>query len=185
MIAELKKDTKERMQRAIETVRSELAKLRTGKATPALLDGITVEYYGSKVPLRQVANISAPEPRLIVIQPWERNMLAEIERAILKSDLGFNPTNDGIAVRIPIPQLTEERRLSLVKLAKKVGEEGKISVRNIRRDTNDKLKKMEKSSEISEDEMYRAQDEIQEYTDNGIKKIDHILELKEAEIMEI
>ena len=185
MNADTKKEIRNRMERAIEAVRSELAKLRTGKASPALLDGVAVEYYGSKVPLRQVANISAPEPRLIVIQPWERNMLAEIERAILKSDLGLNPTNDGIVIRIPIPQLTEERRISLVKIAKKVGEDGKIVVRNIRREVNDKLKKMEKNSEISEDEMHRAQNEIQEVTDSSIKKIDEILALKEKEIMEI
>ena len=185
MIADTKKETKNRMERTIEALRSELAKLRTGKASPALLDGVTVEYYGSKVPVRQVANISAPEPRLIVIQPWERNMLAEIERAILKSDLGLNPTNDGIVIRIPIPQLTEERRHSLVKIAKKVGEDGKIVIRNIRRDANEQLKNLKKQNEISEDELFKCQSEVQKITDDYIKKSDAIFSAKEKEIMEI
>lgn len=185
MIEETKKDAQKRMELSLETVRNELARLRTGKATPALLDSITVNYYGSNVPLRQVANISAPEPRLLVIQPWERTMLGEIEKAILKSDLGLNPTNDGIVVRIPIPTLTEERRIALVKVAKKIGEEGKIAIRNIRRDANEKLKKAEKNHEISEDELHLAQEKIQEITDTFIKKIDELLQHKEKEIMEI
>ena len=185
MIDGVKNDAKRRMEMAVENVRSELAKLRTGKATPALLDGITVEYYGSRVPLKQVANVGAPEPRLLVIQPWEKSLLGEIEKEILKSDLGLNPTNDGLVIRIPIPQLTEERRQSLVKLAKKFGEEGKIAIRNVRRDANEKLKKAEKNHEISEDNMHTAQEDIQKMTDDFIKKIDEILALKEKEIMEI
>ncbi|MDZ7315433.1 MAG: ribosome recycling factor [candidate division KSB1 bacterium] len=183
MIDSTKKDAKERMEKALETVRSDFAKLRTGKATPALLDGIRIDYYGTPTPLKQVANISAPEPRLLVVQPWERNMLAEIERAIIKSDLGFNPTNDGIVIRIPIPQLSEERRKELVKIAKKNAEEGRVAVRNIRRDVNERLKKAEKAGEISEDESRNAQEDIQKLTDEYIKKIDDLLASKEKEIM--
>lgn len=183
MIEKVKKEAKERMEKAVEAVRSDFTKLRTGKATPALMDGLTVSYYGSSVPLKQVANISAPEPRLLVVQPWEKSLLTEIEKAIQKSDLGFNPTNDGIVIRIPIPQLTEERRKDLVKIAKRDAEEGRVSIRNIRRDANDKLKKAEKASEISEDQMHDAQNEVQKLTDEYVKKIDNVLELKEKEIM--
>jgi len=183
MIEQLKKDVKDRMEKAVESVRSNFTKLRTGKATPALLDSVMVNYYGSAMPVKQVANISAPEPRLLVIQPWEKNMLSEIEKAIQKSDLGFNPANDGIVIRIPIPQLTEERRKDLVKIAKKDAEEGKIAIRNIRRDANEQLKKAEKASEISEDQMHDGQGDVQKLTDDFIKKIDDILELKEKEIM--
>jgi ribosome recycling factor len=183
MIEALKKDAKDRMEKAIEAVRSSFTKLRTGKATPALLDSVMVDYYGSSMPIKNVANISAPEPRLLVIQPWEKNMLGEIEKAIQKSDLGFNPANDGIVIRIPIPQLTEERRKDLVKIAKKDAEEGKISIRNIRRDANESLKKAEKASEISEDQMHDGQADVQKLTDDYVKKIDDILELKEKEIM--
>ena len=173
------------MELSVESIRNELAKLRSGKATPALLDNITVPYYGTITPLRQVANVSAPEPRLLVIQPWEKSLLGEIEKAILKSDLGLNPTNDGIVIRIPIPQLTEERRHSLVKLAKKIGEDGKIAIRNIRRDANEQLKKAEKDHDISEDEKHRSLDDVQSMTDDYSKKIDEILLLKEKEIMEV
>lgn len=185
MIEEIKKNTQLRMDKAIENLRSGYVKLRTGKATPALLDSITVNYYGSQMPIKQVANISAPEPRLLVIQPWEKSMLGEIEKAILKSDLGFNPTNDGIVCRIPIPQLTEERRRDLVKIAKKEAEEGKIAIRNVRRETNEKLKKAEKNRDISEDIMHTTIEEIQKMTDDCVKKIDEILEVKEKEIMGI
>jgi len=185
MVEETKKDAKHRMELAVENLGGELARLRTGKATPALLDGITVNYYGSNMPIKQVANVSAPDPRLLVVQPWERSLLGEIEKAILKSDLGLNPTSDGIVVRIPIPTLTEERRLALVKLVKKGGEESKVAVRNIRRDANEKLKKAEKDHQISEDELHRAQDKIQEMTDEYSRKIDATLTAKEKEIMEI
>ena len=183
MIESVKKETRTRMEKAIEAVRNEFTTLRTGKATPALVDGISVSYYGTMTPLKQVANISTPEPRLLVIQPWEKNLTGEIEKAILKSDLGLNPTNDGIVIRIPIPQLTEERRKDLVRIAKKGAEEGKISIRNIRRDANEKLKQAEKASEISEDMMHDAQEEIQHITDEYIKKVDDILAIKEKEIM--
>lgn len=183
MIENAKKDARERMEKAVETVRNDFAKLRSGKATPALLDGLKIDYYGSPMPIKQIANVSAPEPRLLVVQPWERNMLAEIERAIIKSDLGLNPANDGIVIRIPIPQLSEERRRDLVKLAKKGAEEGRIAIRNIRRDANDRFKKAEKAGEISEDLSHSAQDDVQKLTDDFIKKIDEHLELKEKEIL--
>jgi len=185
MIDDVKKDVKHRMDQAVETVRTELAKLRTGKASPAILDGITVNYYGANTPLRQVGNVSAPEPRLLVVQPGDRSRLGEIEKAILKSDLGLNPTNDGIVIRVPIPTLTEERRQSLVKVAKKITEDGRVAVRNIRRDANEKLKKLEKDHKISEDDLHRSQDEMQKLTDECVKKLDEILALKEKEIMEI
>ena len=185
MIEDVKKDVKHRMEQAVESVRAELAKLRTGKASPTILDGITVNYYGTNTPLRQVGNVSAPEPRLLVIQPWDRSLLGEIEKAILKSDLGLNPANDGIVIRIPIPSLTEERRQSLVKVGKKITEEGRVAVRNIRRDANEKLKKLEKDHKISEDDLHRSQDEMQKMTDDYIKKLDEILALKEKDILEI
>jgi ribosome recycling factor len=185
MIEDVKKDVKHRMEQAVEAVRQELSKLRTGKASPAILDGITVNYYGTNTPLRQVANVSAPEPRLLVVQPWDRGLLGEIEKTIQKSDLGLNPTNDGIVIRIPIPALTEERRQSLVKVAKKITEDGRVAIRNVRRDANEKLKKLEKDSKISEDELRRSQDETQKITDEYIKKLDEILALKEKDIMEI
>jgi len=185
MIDDVKKDVKHRMDQAVETMRAELAKLRTGKASPAILDGITVNYYGANTPLRQVGNVSAPEPRLLVVQPWDRSLLGEIEKAIQKSDLGLNPTNDGIVIRVPIPALTEERRQSLVKVAKKITEDGRVAVRNIRRDANEKLKKLEKDHKISEDDLHRSQDEMQKLTDECVKKLDEILVLKEKEIMDI
>lgn len=184
-IKDILNDTEDRMQKAVESIRGELTKIRTGKASPALLDTIRVPYYGSNVPIKQVASISTPEPRLISIQPWEKNMIGEIERAIMKSDLGLNPVNDGTILRLPIPQLTEERRKDLVRLCNKLGEEGRISVRNIRRDANDALKKKEKNHEISEDQSHTAMDEVQKLTDVHIEQIDELLKNKEAEIMEV
>jgi ribosome recycling factor len=183
MIENAKKDAKARMEKAVELLRTDLLKLRTGKASPALLDSVSVDYYGSPMPVKQVANVSAPEPRLLVIQPWEKNMLGEIEKAILKSDLGLNPTNDGIVIRIPIPQLTEDRRRDLVKIAKKNAEDSKVAIRNVRRDVNDKLKSSQKSGDISEDNMHDAQDDVQKITDEFVKQIDEIVVLKEKEIM--
>jgi ribosome recycling factor len=183
MVESAKKDARERMEKAVETVRNEFAKLRSGKATPAILDGLKIDYYGTPTPIKQIANVSAPEPRLLVVQPWERNMLGEIERTIIKSDLGLNPANDGIVIRIPIPQLSEERRRDLVKVAKKDAEEGRIAIRNIRRDANEHIKKAEKAGEISEDDSHHAQDDVQKLTDEFIKKIDEHLELKEKEIL--
>jgi len=185
MLEEIYKDIKSRMEKALEKLKEELSKIRTGKATTTLLDGVKVEYYGNRVPLKQVANIGTPDIHLIAIQPWEKGMLEEIEKAILKSELGLVPINDGNIIRVPIPKLTEERRLELAKLVKKFGEESKIAVRNIRRDGNDKVKKIEKNSEISEDEMRKGIDKIQENTDEFIEKIDKIVKLKEQEIIEV
>jgi ribosome recycling factor len=182
---ELIKDANHRMQRTVESVAQEFSKIRTGRATPALLDGVKVSYYGSVVPLNQAATVTIPEPRLISIQAWDRNMIGEIEKAILKSDLGLTPSNDGTFIRIPIPQLSEERRRELVKLVKKFAEDGRIAIRNVRRDVNDHLKKLQKDHEISEDELSVLLDETQEITDSHIKELDRILEHKESEIMEV
>lgn len=185
-VKEIKKDAHYRMKKAVENIHNEFTKIRTGRATPALVDGVKVEYYGSVVPLNQAATVTVPEPRLITIQPWDKNMIGEIEKAILKSELGLTPSNDGTFVRLPIPQLSEERRNDLIKLVKKFAEEGKIAIRNIRRDVNDHLKKMQKvEHEISEDELSVFLDETQEMTDKYIKEIDELLENKEKEILEI
>lgn len=181
----IKSDSEDRMNKAVENTRLELLKIRTGKASTALLDTIRVEYYGSVVPLKQVASINTPEPRLLTVQPWEKNMIGEIEKAILKSDLGLNPANDGTMIRLPIPQLTEERRKDLVRLCHKLAEEGRIAIRNVRRDANDKLKKLEKDHDISEDQCHTAFDEIQSITDSHTKEIDDLLQQKEQEIMEV
>ncbi len=185
MIEEIYQQTEAKMQKTVENLQYELNKFRTGKASAALLDGVKVNYYGSVVPLKQAANISVPEARLISIQPWDKSMINEIEKAILKSDLGLTPQNDGNLIRLPIPQLTEERRKELVKQAKRLGEESKISLRNSRRDANEALKKAEKDSQISEDDSHRAQEKIQKLTDSYVEKIDELLKKKEAEIMEI
>ncbi|GBD92684.1 ribosome-recycling factor [bacterium BMS3Abin05] len=174
-----------RMRKSLEAIQSEMAKIRTGKATTSLLDMIKVNYYGSQVPLKQVANITVPEPRLLSVQPWEKNLIPEIEKAILKSDLGLNPSNDGKTIRIPFPQLTEERRKELVKLVKKMAEEGRIAVRNIRRDVNEHIKKAQKNHELTEDQEHDELDEIQKLTDEYIEKIVKILAEKEKEIMEV
>jgi ribosome recycling factor len=185
MIAETKADVEDRMNKAIDATGHELAKIRTGKATTALLDGIRVEYYGNMVPLNQAATLAVPEPRLITVQPWEKSMAAEISKAIMKGDLGLNPVTDGNIIRIPIPPLNEERRRDLVKLVKKLAEEGRIAIRNVRRDANDHLKKAEKDKEISEDEMHRTIDEIQKMTDEHIAEIEKLVEKKEQEVMEV
>lgn len=175
----------EKMNKVITAFQRELITLRAGRATPALLDRIEVDYYGAVTPLNQLAGISAPEARLLMIQPWDKNSMAEIEKAILKSDLGLTPNNDGNVIRLTIPQLTEERRVELVKLVRKKAEESKVSVRNIRRIANEGIKQLEKSGELSEDDRRRAQDDIQEITDQKIKEIDEVLEQKEKEIMEV
>ncbi len=179
------RDTEEKMQKTVENLRYELNRFRTGKASAAILDGVKVNYYGSIVPLRQAANIGVPEARLITIQPWDKSMISEVEKAILKSDLGLTPMNDGHIIRLPIPQLTEERRQNLVKQAKKLGEEAKISVRNSRRDANENIKSAEKDHIISEDDSHRSQEKIQKLTDDFIVKIDDILKKKESDIMEV
>lgn len=185
MVEVIYDDTSARMEKVINAFQRELATLRAGRAAPALLDKIDVDYYGTSTPLNQIAGITAPESRLLVIQPWDKQALGDIEKAILKSDLGLTPTNDGSVIRLSIPQLTEERRRELVKFISKKAEESKVGVRNIRRDANDSIKQLEKNSDISEDERRRAQDKIQEITDKKITEIDEMLELKEAEIMEV
>lgn len=185
MIKEIIKDSEERMKKVIEITKKEFMSVRTGKASPALLDKINVDYYGTPTPVNQLANVSAPEPRLITIQPWDKGALAEIERAILKSDLGITPTNDGTVIRLAIPPLTQERRKELAKTIKKEGEEKKVAVRNIRRDANEHLKKTEKEGQISADENKKAQEEIQKLTDKYVKEIDQVVSNKEKEIMEV
>jgi len=182
---ELRKDANHRMDGAIQAFTDELSKIRTGRATPALLDSVKVDYYGQRVPLNQAATITTPEPRLIVVQPWEKSMLGEIEREILKADLGLNPSNDGSLIRVPIPQLSEERRKDLVKLVHKFAEEARIAVRNVRRDVNDHLKKLEKNHELSEDELSVELEEIQNSTDEHIKRVDEVMQNKEKEVMEV
>lgn len=171
------------MEQSLESTQRELSQIRTGRATPALLDGISVEAYGAMTPLRQVANISVPEARLMVIQPFDKTILPSIEKAIQTSELGVNPNNDGKLIRLNFPPLTEERRKEIVKLTKKVGEEGKVSVRNHRRDSIESLKKAQKEGTISEDESKKLQDDVQKLTDKYTNKIDDILKEKETEIM--
>jgi len=178
-------DEQERMAKSVDAFRKELVKIRTGKASVAILDRIKVEYYGSQVPLNQVASLSTPEPRLIVIQPWDKQMVGVIEKEILKSDLGLTPNSDGTFIRLAIPVLTEERRKELVKLVKKYAEDARIAIRNIRRDANDQIKKAEKASDITEDDSKKLHDDSQELTDDHIKQIDDILSQKESEIMEV
>jgi len=182
---ELKRKTIERMDAAVEVLRKEYGSIRTGRASLALLDGIMVDYYGTPTPIGQLASLSIPEPRQIAIQPWEQRIIPEIEKAILKSDLGLTPTNDGRIIRINIPPLTEERRKQLVKVVRKRAEEARVAIRNIRRDSNEELKRLEKERHISEDEVKRSQDEIQKLTDSYIAKVDEILDHKEKEIMEV
>ena len=185
MSNEVLKDTEDRMKKTVESLARELTGIRTGKANPALLDPVKVEYYGTPTPLKQLANVAAPEPRLIVVQPFDKNILADIEKAILKTDLGLNPGNDGNLIRIPIPPLTEERRKELGKMVRKLGENGKVAVRNIRRDANDKLKKLEKEGTITEDDSKRDHENVQELTNKHTEEIDGMVSHKEEEIMEV
>jgi len=184
MTQTIKDSAKVKMEKSLNLLSQEFSKLRTGRASPALMEGVKVEYYGSTLPINQVASISIPEPRLIVIQPWDKQALESIEKAIFKADLGLTPNNDGNIIRIPIPPLTTERREGLVKLAQKLAEECKIAVRNIRRDANNDIKKGEKEKKISEDESFKAQEAIQKMTDEFIKKVDELLKKKEKEIRE-
>ncbi|HEX3019866.1 MAG TPA: ribosome recycling factor [Chitinispirillaceae bacterium] len=178
-------ETNQRMQKAIDSLKKDLSRIRAGRATPALLDGITVDYYGSPVPVNQVANISVPDARLVIVQPWEKTMIAAVEKAIRVSDLGLNPQNDGNLIRLPIPPLSEERRKDLFKSCKKIAEESKVGIRNIRRDSNEKLKKAEKDKDVTQDEGKKGLDEIQKLTDKFIKTVDELLVNKEKEIMEV
>ncbi|GAA4701004.1 ribosome recycling factor [Brevibacillus fulvus] len=179
------KNMEERMNKAIAALKKDLASLRAGRANPAMLDKVMVDYYGTPTPISQLANVSAPEPRLLQIQPWDKSALKDIDRAIQQSDLGLTPTNDGVVIRIAVPALTEERRKDLVKMANKMAEEAKVAVRNIRRDANDEIKKLEKAATISEDESRRHQETIQKTTDKYIADIEKITKEKEKDILEV
>lgn len=185
MYLDIHKETEKKMKKAISVYVEELQSIRAGRANPALLDRISVDYYGQMSPLKQIGSISAPEPRLLVIQPWDPNLIPDIEKAILKSDLGLNPSNDGKLIRLQIPQLTEERRKELTKLVKKSGENSKIAIRNIRRDGIDEIKKMEKNKELTEDQKIQAEDEMQKITDKYTKEVDLVTKNKEEELLEI
>lgn len=185
MIQEIMTLADEKMNKTISVIKKELSSMKAGRANPTMLDRIEAEYYGAVTPLNQLANISAPEPRVLLIQPWDKASLKAIEKAILKSDLGINPSNDGIVIRLVVPELTEETRKNLVKTVKKTGEEGKVAIRSIRKDCNDKLKNLKKDSDLSEDEIKKAEDTIQKKTDSYIKEIDKIISNKETEIMTI
>ncbi|MFP4178550.1 MAG: ribosome recycling factor [Spirochaetaceae bacterium] len=182
---EIIKDAEERMKKSVATLKDEFNSMRTGRASTSLFDKIKVNYYGQPTPLNQAATISAPEARLIVIQPWDKSLLGEIEKAIQKSELSVNPNNDGKVIRINIPPLTEDRRKELVKVAKNTAEQSKVAIRNIRRDANEELKKRQKSGDISEDDEKRGTDEIQKLTDKYTEEIDTLLQSKEQEIMEV
>lgn len=174
-----------KMHKSVDALRVDLASMRTGRATPALLEKVMVEYYGTPTPVTQVASVSVPEPRMIVIQPWERNLIKDIEKAIMKSDLGLNPNSDGVCIRLALPQLTEERRKDLVKVVHKKAEDYRVIVRNLRRDANDAIKKTEKAKEITEDEAKKGTDDVQKLTDKVMKEIDAVAANKEKEVMEI
>lgn len=180
----IKKNAEERMDKALGALRRDLSTLRAGRATPAMLDRVQAEYYGTATPVNQLATITTPDSRTLIIQPWDKSALAAIEKAILKSDLGLTPSNDGSVIRLGIPPLTEERRTELVKQTRKYGEEAKVAIRNIRRDANDDIKKLEKT-DLSEDESRRHQDDIQKTTDRFIGEVDKIMAAKEKEIMEV
>ncbi len=176
---------RQRMEGALEALRREFSSVRTGKASPALLDSVRVEAYGSRVPLNQVGTVSAPEPRMLTITPWDKSVIKDIERAIRESDLGLNPSNDGALVRIPVPALTEERRREFVKQLHKIAEEGRVAVRQARKDANDDVKARQKDEGMSEDDVRREQGEVQKLTDQYIAKVEELLKHKEAEVMEV
>lgn len=178
-------DVERRMDRAIEALHRDLNSLRTGRATPSLIENVTVDYYGVPTPLKQIASISAPDARAILVQPWDKQSLREIEKSLLKSEMGFNPTNDGNNITVPIPPLNQERRQDLVRLLKKKIEDGKVSIRNVRRDGQENLRKMERDKAISQDQSRRAQDQLQKATDGHTKIIDQVATAKESEIMQV
>ena len=178
-------DVERRMNRAVEALDRELATLRTGRATPSLIENVSVDYYGTPTPLKQIASISAPDARAIMVQPWDRQSLRDIERSLMKSELGFNPSNDGNVITVPIPPLNQERRQELVRLLKRKIEDGKVSVRNVRRDGLESLRKLERDKAISQDQNRRSQDQLQKTTDSFIKNIDQVSTAKEAEIMQV
>ena len=185
MINDIKQDAKERMTKSVESLKSQMSKIRTGRAQPALLDGITVDYYGSSTPLRQVANVVAEDSRTLAVTVFDRSMIQAVEKAIMTSDLGLNPCSAGTTIRVPLPPLTEERRKELVKVARKYTEDAKVAVRNVRRDALAELKKLSKDKEISEDEERRAADEVQKLTDKFVAEVDKALEVKEADLMAV
>ena len=185
MISGILSDTRTKMDKALDALKKELAGLRTGRASISVLDHVLVDSYGSQMPIRQLATLSVPEPRLIVIQPWDASQINSIEKAIMTSDLGLTPSNDGKVIRLNLPQLTEERRKELVKVARKYGEECKVSIRNTRRDANEAARKLEKDKGMSQDDLKKAQADIQTVTDKEIKRVDELVSRKEAEIMEV
>lgn len=185
MIKEVLTASEEKMKKSIEVLKGELRTLKAGRATPAMLDKLVIDYYGTPTPISGVANISTPEPRMLVIQPWEKSLIKDIEKAIQKSDLGMNPASDGQVIRLVVPELTEETRKNLVKLIKKYGEECKVAIRSIRRDANDKCKVLKKDGTHSEDEIKKTEDELQKLTDRYIREVDSIEAAKEKEIMTV
>ena len=185
MLKDVERIAQEKMLHSIEVLKKELGTIRTGRATPALLDGVNVEYYGAPTPVTQVASVSIPESRSIVIQPWDPTIMGDIEKAILRANLGLTPTNDGKVIRISIPALTEERRKDLVKVARKYAEEGRVSLRNVRRDVNEQVKKLEKDGKISQDELHGSHERVQKLTDDFTAQVNQTIEKKEKEIMEI
>lgn len=185
MLNEIQQDAKERMQKSFENLETNFAKIRTGRAHPSILDSILVEYYGSDVPLSQVANINVEDARTLTVQPWEQPMVAKVEKAIMTSDLGVNPATTGNLIRIPLPPLTEERRRDLTKVARAEAEQARVAIRNVRRDANNDVKNLLKDKEITEDEARRAEDQIQKITDDVVKKVDDLLADKETSLMDL
>ena len=185
MLNEIQSDALRRMEKSVESARHELGSIRSGKATPQLLDSVKVDAYGQKTPLNQVASISVPDPKSLLVQPWDKSILGDVVKAIQAAELGFNPQADGNIIRVPIPPLSEDRRRELVKMSKKIAEEGKVAVRNVRRDANEKLKKAEKDKDISEDELHKGTDNIQKLTDKFITQIEELAEAKERELMSV
>ena len=185
LIDELLADARERMGKSVESIRHEFGSVRTGRASPALLDRIAVDYYGTSTPLKQLATLSAPEPRLLTIQPYDKTSIKAIERAILESDVGLTPSNDGNLIRLAVPELTEERRKQLVKVVRHIAEEGRVAVRNIRRDVMHDLRELKEAGEAGSDDEHRAEQELQKLTDGRVKELDELLKHKEAEILEV
>lgn len=185
MVADLLNDARERMTKSVQATRNDFVSLRTGRANPALLDRVVVDYYGAITPLKQLAQVGAPEPRLLTVTPYDKSVLKEIEKGITESDLGLNPNNDGNMIRLPIPELTEDRRKDMVRLAKNMAEEGRIAIRNVRRDVMQMLKDLKKDGDISEDDESRGEKDLQKITDEFVGEVDAALKSKEAEIMEV
>ena len=185
MIADVKSNASAGMTKALESFKRDLSKVRTGRASLSLLDDIKVDYYGTPTPLNQVGSMAVPEPRLITIQPWEKNLIGDIEKAILKADLGLNPNSDGQVIRLAFPPLTEERRKEMVKQVKRMGEDAKVGIRNVRREANDALKRLEKDKDITEDDLKRGEKEVQDVTDEFVSRVDKIVEEKEKDLMEL